>query len=392
MKKTDKFYIVNASPYCIFNGKNYIDPAELISISQWFGIFGDITLLRPRLRQKEIPTGWLELPSDIAVNELCTVGDGRLRRYIAVTLNAYKYLRSADIIYVRMPNYEGYWSYRVAKKLKIKLLLELHGDWAGSILSEDFNGPIRILTRCYRAKKADKAVRSMVEYASLLITIGPALAHRYQDIHLPILVTTNHLLSKSSYTIREDFDLHIPPRIVFVGDIQRRKGLPYLFESLGKLKRLGRSFEMVVVGNGPLVAELTDYANNGGFLNSIVFRGRIPYGKELIDQIRNSDVLVLPSIGSEGVPRVTHEAMAVGCPVIAADIGSISWQLQDGSGVLIQPADANELTEAIIKVFDDSIFRRDLSINGRHRAEQFTLEMQTKKLQEFIDKNIDLAD
>lgn len=391
MKKTDKFYIVNASPYCIFNGKNYIDPAEFISISQWFGIFSDITLLRPRLNSKEIPSGWVELPSIVAVNELCLIGDSRFKRYIDSTINARRYLSRADIVYIRMPNYEGYWTYKVAKKLQIKLILELHGDWAGSILSEDFNTPIRVLTRKYRATLADKAVRLMVEYATLLITIGPALANRYHDICLPVLVTTNHLIPKSSYTIREDFNLHLPPRIVFVGDIQRRKGLPYLFESLAQLKQLGRSFEMVVIGDGPLVTELTEYANNGGFLNSIIFKGRIPYGKELIDQISRSDVLVLPSIGSEGVPRVTHEAMAVGCPVIAADIGSISWQLQGESGVLVRPADANVLTEAIIRVLDDSVYRRTLSSNGRLRAEQFTFEMQIKKLKEFIYENFYLV-
>ncbi len=384
MAKQDSFFIVNASPYCIFNGKNYIDPAEYISLSQWFGIFEKITLLRPVFETKDLPNGWVEVPEDINVIRLCKSGDSRLRRFIDSRFNAKKFLTSADVVYIRMPNYEGYWTYKIAKKLQIKLLLELHGDWSGSIQSEDSNSIIRFLTRGYRAKQAEKAVRSMVNYSSLLITIGPALAIKYSDIHLPVLVTTNHLLPASSYFIRKNFALHSPPRLIFIGDIQRRKGLPYLFESLAQLKKLKMRFELLLVGDGPLMKELTNYAEKFDFLDSIIFKGRVPYGKQLIDLIKDSDLLILPSIGSEGVPRVTHEAMAVGCPVIAANVGSISWQLAGEAGVLVMPCDSRGLAEAILKVLKSQELREALSKKGRNKADQFTFEMQIEKLQHFI--------
>ena len=97
---------------------------------------------------------------------------------------------------------------------------------------------------------------------------------------------------------------------------------------------------------------------------------------------------MLPSVAAEGVPRVVHEAMAQGCPVIATDVGSTKWQLRGGAGIVVPPADVEALTENIIRVLDDKQLRENLSTNGFRRSLEFTFEEQAEKVATFVRQHV----
>jgi glycosyltransferase involved in cell wall biosynthesis len=379
-----KVAIANATPFCMVKGHYYLSPSELKSLAQWFPLFNQILLLKPQLLVSQPPNGWLPLASNIQVVSLCAGSDGWHRRLVRARQAAKRSLVGVDLLYTRMPNYEGYWVFQVAQRLKIPLLLELHGDWVSSIREEDHQGLFRRMTRWGRGELVDRAIREMAKYASAIVTIGPDLKDKYAPDGTPTLVSTNHLLPMAFYSPREDFRLKDPPLILFVGDFQRRKGLLTLFEALRELKNRGRSFEMVLVGDGPLKDQLWAYAEKERLSDQVVFAGRIPHGPDLFAWFKKSDVFVLPSIAAEGVPRVTHEAMALGCPVIATDIGSVAWQLQGGAGMVVQPGNAEALANAICGVLDNIDLRGSLSEMGYRRSLEYTLERQQTTLAEFV--------
>lgn len=61
-----------------------------------------------------------------------------------------------------------------------------------------------------------------------------------------------------------------------------------------------------------------------------------------------SDVVVLPSISSEGPPIVVLEALVLGKPVVAARVGGIPEIIEDGeTGLLVPPRNPQALAEAI---------------------------------------------
>jgi glycosyltransferase involved in cell wall biosynthesis len=389
MKALDsKVAIVNSTPFCSSGGVNYLAPSEWISLSQWFPLFGKTVLLKPQLYSSNPPEGWLPLPSSINVTSLCSASENMWQRMKNTHLVANKVLQEFDLLYVRMPNYEGWWVYQIAERLGIPLLLELHGDWASSIMEEDKQGLLRRMTRWLRAKHADRAISRMADYAAGIVTIGPVLRDKYALPDKPTLISTNHLLSLASYSPRSDFRLKSPPLILFVGDIQRRKGLPVLFDALRRLQSAGRSFQVALVGDGPLESELIAYAKKEGFFDQVIFTGRISHGPDLLAWYKKADVFVLPSIAAEGVPRVLHEAMALGCPVIATDIGSTAWQLHGGAGIVVQPGNSILLANAICEVLDDDDFRRNLSAKGYRRALDYTLEQQQATLAQFVTNEI----
>jgi glycosyltransferase involved in cell wall biosynthesis len=283
-----------------------------------------------------------------------------------------------------MPYYETTWCYRVAKKRGMRFVLEIHGDWETALLDEDSSSLFRKATRRFRALASRQIVAEMATNATCVLAVGPRLLEKYVPKGVPSLVSTNHLLREEVYCRRTDFALKDPPRILFVGDMQRRKGLHILFQALASLSNSGRRFEMMMVGSGPMIRELQAYASRQGFRNSVRFVGRVAHGEELYQYFRGSDLFVLPSIAAEGVPRVTHEAAALGCPVIATDVGSVAWQLQDGAGIVVPPGNAEHLAIAILKVLDNADLRQSLSEKGFLQSLKYTYEKQQIRITEFV--------
>ncbi len=80
-----------------------------------------------------------------------------------------------------------------------------------------------------------------------------------------------------------------------------------------------------------------------------------------------SEGLVLPSY-TEGFPNVVVEAMAMGKPVIATDVGAIPDMLTDGCGIVVPPRDADALRTALETVMGNPVRRRTMGERGRSKA------------------------
>ncbi len=80
----------------------------------------------------------------------------------------------------------------------------------------------------------------------------------------------------------------------------------------------------------------------------------------------SGDIIVLSSI-SEGFPYSVVEAMMCGRPVVATDVGGISEAIGD-AGILVSPKDHKEMSNAIIKLIDDSELREKMGMEGRELA------------------------
>jgi glycosyltransferase involved in cell wall biosynthesis len=228
----------------------------------------------------------------------------------------------------------------------------------------------------------------MAAYASCVLGVGPRLIEKYVPGHVPSFASTNHLLDEAEYRPRDNFELHKPPRILFVGEMKRRKGLHVLFKALGLLAKAGQPFEMVLVGTGPMTAELNQYAGQQGFSDRVRFVGAVPHGEQLFQYFFRSDVFVLPSVAAEGVPRVTHEAMAFGCPVIATDVGSVRWQLEGEAGIIVAPGDVEALARALRSVLADAALRCRLSGMGLQRSLQYTYDKQREGIARFVSSHV----
>jgi len=123
--------------------------------------------------------------------------------------------------------------------------------------------------------------------------------------------------------------LGLPADALVFGTVARlspNKGQIYLIKAFEKVKQALPSAQLIFAGDGRIRQQLEKAAIETGFFDSIHFLGQ----RDDITTIYGAmDVFVLPSIGSEGMPRVILEAMAAGIPCIGTNIGGTPEVLCD---------------------------------------------------------------
>lgn len=131
---------------------------------------------------------------------------------------------------------------------------------------------------------------------------------------------------------------------LFVGRLSPEKGLWTL---LAAWARLGKAIPLHIVGDGPLRAELEEYARQHG-LSNVRFRGRLAW-KETMDVMKGARCLIFPSECYEGaLPLTVVEAFACGTPVIASRLGAMQDLIADGAtGLHFTPGDSTDLASKV---------------------------------------------
>ncbi|MFC0096746.1 glycosyltransferase family 4 protein [Micromonospora marina] len=114
---------------------------------------------------------------------------------------------------------------------------------------------------------------------------------------------------------------------------------------------------------------------------SVSFMGELPH-TDVLAMMARCDLFVLPS-HTEGFPNVIVEAMALGCPVVATDVGATAEILDDDSGVIVAPSDPAGLAAALRELMTDPVRRADLA--GRARARVHRLYGLQRVLRQHID-------
>jgi glycosyltransferase involved in cell wall biosynthesis len=140
---------------------------------------------------------------------------------------------------------------------------------------------------------------------------------------------------------------HDPLRVLFVGNVIRRKGLHLLIVALSQLPV--ESWQLEVVGSASVDPGYTELlhrlADQQGVMHRITWRGSAP-DATLQSLLATCDLLAVPSY--EGFGIVYLEAMAYGLPVIATTAGAAHELVEpDVNGYLISPGDCTTLAEKL---------------------------------------------
>jgi glycosyltransferase involved in cell wall biosynthesis len=166
------------------------------------------------------------------------------------------------------------------------------------------------------------------------------------------------------------------------------KGLQYLLDAAAVLLQKERHFRFVIAGDGPVRSRLEQQSRDLGLGERVTFLGFREDVSELLDA---SDVVVLPSI-REGLSIALLEAMAAGKPIVTTSIGS-NQELarQSEMAVLVPPADAGALCEAILRVVDNRFLMGRLGVNARdlfdkHYREERMLSAYTELYRDLVRK------
>jgi colanic acid/amylovoran biosynthesis glycosyltransferase len=166
-------------------------------------------------------------------------------------------------------------------------------------------------------------------------------------------------------------------RILSVGRLIEKKGIPYLIQACGYLAKKGYHFRCDIVGEGRTEGALRALIDREG-LQDVVFLRRWMAQEKLVDLYDDVDIFVSPSVVAkngdrDGIPVALMEALAMEKPAISTRVSGIPELIVEGeTGLLVEQRDAVALAEAMERLILNPNLRASLGKRGRQRVmEQF---------------------
>jgi len=166
--------------------------------------------------------------------------------------------------------------------------------------------------------------------------------------------------------------------VLSVARLVEKKGLPDLVDACRLLREQGSPVRLVVVGDGPMRAELERSAAREGL--DAIFRGALPQ-EEVLELYRSAAVFCLPCVvgadgDRDGLPTSVLEAMALGVPVVTTAVGGLAeLVVHEHTGLVVPEHDPSALAGALARVLADGAFAGRLAAEARRHVEAgFSLE------------------
>ena len=229
-------------------------------------------------------------------------------------------------------------------------------------------------------------VRSALENADAVTSVATSLVSLADRALAPI--------AKRSRTILNSIDpARLEPRkrpelalsgtvIGSTGLFRYKKGLVHLFKALASLNG-GLDYTLLMAGDYFAPEDRDAHAHaleRHGLTPRTVVTGRIP-PERMGDYLRLFDIVVYPSLFSEGCPISMLEAMALGRAVIASRVAAIPEIVRDReNGLLVEPGSSSEIASAVLELVRDPALaarlgegarRTALELNGEREARQW---------------------
>jgi phosphatidylinositol alpha-mannosyltransferase len=159
--------------------------------------------------------------------------------------------------------------------------------------------------------------------------------------------------------------------ILFLGRLEKRKGLPFLLEAYARVKRDFPDTRLVVVGGDGGLRSVCELYVERNRLQDVVFTGYVP-DEEKPRYFKSADVFCAPNTGGESMGIVLLEALAAGAPIVASSIEGFSDVLTDGGeGLLVPPRDSAALAGAIGRLLSDQTLARKLGRQAVKTAREY---------------------
>ena len=178
------------------------------------------------------------------------------------------------------------------------------------------------------------------------------------------------------YETASPIDLGDGRTVLFLGRIERRKGLEVLVQAMTRLRDL--EAKLVVAGSGPEERACRTLARRLDL--DVLFLGAV-HDDVKARLFKSADAYCAPARGGESFGIVLIEAMAAGAPVVCSDVPGFR-AVAEGAGLLVAPGDAGALADALRRVLTDESKARAMSAAGRRAAAGFDWSLLAERLED----------
>ena len=209
----------------------------------------------------------------------------------------------------------------------------------------------------------------------------------------PPYIVPNGIKVERDFLYLSDAYVHTPgstPKLLFLSNLSRKKGVPELIQAFGILKRKGYNFTANIVGDEWSMSfdDAKHLIKKEALEESVTLEGP-KTGLEKYTFIAQADLFVFPT-WFELFPGVILEAMQFGKPIVSTFEGSIPDIVDNNeNGLLVEQRNADQLAEAIAYMLDHPSERFRMAANARKKFfEDFTLEAFERKMHHVFEEVI----
>lgn len=279
-------------------------------------------------------------------------------------------IRKNDVILVRLPSVLGLIAAEIAIKLNKKIWVEqvgnarealgMHGSLMGKIAAPIFEK----LNRKYVLKA--NYVTYVTKYK---------LQKDYPHSNKAIVTNLSNVIINKILNNNELEDVRFFSKVIKIGLIGgfdvRYKGQDVLLKAIYELpKEIKSNTELCFIGKGNF-EWIVEIAKSYNLEENIKFIGSLTPGDEINEMLSKLSLYVQPSF-TEGMPRATIEAMAMGCPVIGSNVGGIPELISNS--FIHDSGNYQLLSKHILELYNDRKLLKDESKRSLEKAEDYLLD------------------
>lgn len=240
-----------------------------------------------------------------------------------------------SIVHAHTGDVSSWAAVQVARRHKIPSVVTYHGS--------------EVHTRLLHRQKGWELCRDSFKMADLNLPVSHPLETILRNCVHPTGRCETLLLGVDQRRFYPAAKLSLDPRVLFVGRIERAKGVYDLLEAWVKVLDHCPNAQLTIIGEDRTSGLFSQQARSLGISDSIALKGSLP-SSQVADMMRASSIFCLPS-HNEGTPVVIMEALSCGLPVVATKVGGIPDIVEsDRTGILVQRGDIPGLARSLVSL------------------------------------------
>jgi glycosyltransferase involved in cell wall biosynthesis len=265
-------------------------------------------------------------------------------------------------------------------------------SWLLTLAARIARVPLIIRSRHFDVPIPNKSLSRLIykEWSNHIITTSPKITTSLVsafDLRLDEITTLPTGVDLSRFKPegpKADFSAYaLPPQSPLIGMItviRGAKGIQVLAEAVHLLKtKHGIQVHCIIAGEGPSLGWVKFMVTHFGVANQFTFLG---HREDVPEIMRTLDIVAIPSF-HEAIPQSGLQALAMGVPVVASDVGGIPSIIKHGwTGRLVPPEDAPALAAAIRDTLEQKSQTQVMASTGRQMIrDQHSHEMMLNRLE-----------
>lgn len=215
-------------------------------------------------------------------------------------------------------------------------------------------------------KKYIKKVVRSVKYMDYFVLVSEALKDFYKEKVKPECVYIPNIIDDLP-TKTSKCNNHT---LISVGRLSKEKGQLDLIDVIKLVKEDVKDVKLYLVGDGEEKDNIIEHIKLNDLDNEVILTGFLSK-EEIESKMLESSIFVTTS-HTESFGLAVLEACSYKLPVVAFDSANgIKDLLKEDSGILISNRDKENMKEEIIKLFNESTYRKKISNNGYKNCKKY---------------------